>query len=265
MSLLGSRLSGHTIVVLGAAGNLGPIWVRSILEQHGSVVACGLGVGEDGGLAALAAGFPGALSFRDCDITDSTPGAFDSVTEGMEPGSISGVVLNAGTDSVPGTGKLALTDYSVEEWRQLFDVNVFGVVNFLNAMVPHLANPSSVVTVGSMYGVVSPKPALYSHFNDGKGSMKNPAYGASKAALLAITKQYGTYLAPQGIRVNMLTLGGVAAGQDPTFVSHFTDHSPQGRMVPREELTGSLVYLLSDDSLSMTGHNMIVDGGYTAW
>jgi NAD(P)-dependent dehydrogenase (short-subunit alcohol dehydrogenase family) len=166
---------------------------------------------------------------------------------------------------VPGTGKLALTDYTFEEWRQLFDVNVFGVVNFLNAMVPHLANPSSVVTVGSMYGVVSPNPALYSHFNDGRGSTKNPAYGASKAALLAIAKQYGTYLAPQGIRVNVLTLGGVAAGQDPTFVSHFTDHSPQGRMIPREELTGSLVYLLSDDSLSMTGHNMIVDGGYTAW
>jgi enoyl-[acyl-carrier-protein] reductase (NADH) len=62
-----------------------------------------------------------------------------------------------------------------------------------------------------------------------------------------------------------LTLGGVAAGQDSQFVAKFEGHVPQGRMVPREELPGSLVYLLSDDSLSMTGQNLIVDGGYTTW
>jgi enoyl-[acyl-carrier-protein] reductase (NADH) len=63
----------------------------------------------------------------------------------------------------------------------------------------------------------------------------------------------------------MLTLGGVAAGQDEEFVSKFTQHVPQARMVPREELPGALTFLLSDDSLSMTGHNLIVDGGYTTW
>ena len=116
-----------------------------------------------------------------------------------------------------------------------------------------------------MYGVVSPKPALYAHFNEGAGSMKNPAYSASKAALLAVTKQYATYLAPEGIRVNMLTLGGVAAGQDAQFVTKFVQHVPQGRMVPREELAGALVFLLSESALSMTGQNLIVDGGYTSW
>jgi NAD(P)-dependent dehydrogenase (short-subunit alcohol dehydrogenase family) len=63
----------------------------------------------------------------------------------------------------------------------------------------------------------------------------------------------------------MLTLGGVAAGQDPEFVSKFVDHVPQGRMVERDELPGALIFLISDDSSAMTGHNLVVDGGYTTW
>jgi enoyl-[acyl-carrier-protein] reductase (NADH) len=63
----------------------------------------------------------------------------------------------------------------------------------------------------------------------------------------------------------MLTLGGVEAGQDPEFVRKFERHAPQERMVPRQELPGAMVFLLSDDSLSMTGQNVMVDGGYTTW
>ena len=262
---LASRLAGKTVVVVGAGGNLGPVWVRSLLDEGASVVACGLGATDDPGLAALAKDHGSNIEIVDLDIAAPSGVDATAVLGSRAPGSVSGLVLNAGIDSVPGTGKLALSDYSVADWQSVFDVNVFGVVSALNAVVPYLASPSSVVTLGSMYGLVSPKPSLYSHFNGGKGSMKNPAYGASKAALLEITKQYATYLAPQGVRVNMLTLGGVEAGQDPEFVSKFVAHVPQGRMVPRQELPGALTFLLSDDSLSMTGHNLVVDGGYTAW
>lgn len=262
---MASRLQGKTVVVVGAGGNLGPVWVESLLGEGAHVIACGLGATEDPALVTLGAASGGGLRVIDLDI--ARPGEVDgsAIVGDRGPGSISAVVLNAGVDSVPGTGKISLSDYSMSDWQSVFDVNVFGVVSALNALVPYLASPSSVVTLGSMYGIVSPKPELYSHFNGGKGSMKNPAYGASKAALLEVTKQYATYLAPQGVRVNMLTLGGVDAGQDPQFVSKFVTHVPQGRMVPREELPGALTFLLSDDSLSMTGHNLVVDGGYTAW
>lgn len=262
---LASRLQGRVVVVVGAGGNLGPVWVESLLGEGASVIACGLGATEDDNLAALGARSSDALRVIDVNIAE--PGGFDAAAlfGGLGPQTISGVVLNAGIDSVPGTGKIALSDYSFDDWQEIFQVNVFGVVSALNSLLPYLANPSSVVTLGSMYGLVSPKPALYSHFNDGAGSIKNPAYGASKAALLAVSKQYATYLAPRGVRVNMLTLGGVAAGQDEEFVSAFTQHVPQARMVPRSELPGALAFLLSDDSLSMTGHNLIVDGGYTTW
>lgn len=250
---------------MGAAGNLGPVWIESLLGEGAHVIACGLGATEDPALVTFGASSDDALRVIDLDIArpDGVDGS--AIVGDRGPQSISGVVLNAGIDSVPGSGKVALGDYTFDDWQSVFQVNVFGVVTVLNSLLPYLANPSSVVTLGSMYGVVSPKPAMYSHFNDGAGSMKNPAYGASKAALLAVTKQYATYLAPQGIRVNMLTLGGVAAGQDEEFVSRFTQHVPQARMVPREELPGALTFLLSDASLSMTGHNLIVDGGYTTW
>jgi len=262
---LGSRLDGKTVVVVGAAGNLGPLWVQTLLDEGAGVIACGLGSTTDPALKSLASHAGNSVSVVDVDISQPDLPGLDDVVALLAPGSLHGVVLNAGIDSVPGTGKNALTDYTPEDWQNMFAVNVFGLVGVLNSLLAYLANPSSVVTVGSIYGLVSPKPSMYSHFHDGAGSMKHPAYGASKAALLAVTKQYGTYLAPHGIRVNMLTLGGVAAGQDSSFVNKFEGHVPQERMVPREELPGSLIYLLSDDSLSMTGHNLIVDGGYTAW
>lgn len=262
MSRLANRLAGHTVVVVGAAGNLGPTWVSAALDEGARVIACGLGSTSDQKLVEMAST---ELTLLDLDITKPGSATFAPLIDSLGGGTVDGVVINAGIDSVPGTGKFSLEDYSAEDWHSVFLVNVFGVIASLNALIPHLANPSSIVTLGSMYGVVSPKPEMYSHFNGGAGSMKNPAYGASKAALLAATRQYGTYLAPRGVRVNMLTLGGVAAGQDDDFVRKFESHVPQGRMVPREELPGALVFLLSSDSTSMTGHNLVVDGGYTAW
>jgi NAD(P)-dependent dehydrogenase (short-subunit alcohol dehydrogenase family) len=262
---LGSRLDGKTVVVVGAAGNLGPVWLKALLDEGAHVVGCGLGTTTDSALVAMASTAAERLGLVELDIAQPDLPGFNGLVGSLTKGSVHGIVLNAGIDSIPGTGKTTLADYSFDDWQSMFAVNLFGVVGALNSLLPYLANPSSVVTLGSMYGVVSPKAEMYSHFNDGTGSMKNPAYGASKAALLAVTQQYGTYLAPKGIRVNMLTLGGVAAGQDSQFVAKFEGHVPQGRMVPRTELPGSLVYLISDDSLSMTGHNLIVDGGYTTW
>jgi NAD(P)-dependent dehydrogenase (short-subunit alcohol dehydrogenase family) len=151
------------------------------------------------------------------------------------------------------------------EWERVFRVNVFGVVAILNTLLPALANPSSVALLGSLYGIVSPKPALYSHFNGGAGSLKHPAYGASKAALVALGRQYATHLAPEGVRVNTLTLGGVEAGQDSEFMAKFGQHTPTGQMLSVEDVLGPLVFLMSDDSVAMTGHNLVVDGGFTAW
>jgi NAD(P)-dependent dehydrogenase (short-subunit alcohol dehydrogenase family) len=116
-----------------------------------------------------------------------------------------------------------------------------------------------------MYALVSPTSSLYDHFNDGRGSIKNPAYGASKAALIAVCNQYATQFGADGIRFNMLTLGGIEGNQDLEFKTKFNSKVPLARMGTKDEIGPALIFLLSQDSSYMTGHNLILDGGFTKW
>jgi NAD(P)-dependent dehydrogenase (short-subunit alcohol dehydrogenase family) len=106
---------------------------------------------------------------------------------------------------------------------------------------------------------------LYSHFNDGKGATKNPAYAASKAALASAVRQYGTNLASRGLRVNMLSPGGVLGAQDEHFLTKFRSKTPSGKMINPAILGDHLVYLLSYMSTSLVGQNLIIDDGYSVW
>lgn len=261
------RLLGKTFMVVGAAGNLGPSWVQTLLDEGATVLALGLGVHSDPALGALSEKHPTALRSAELDVTQDIDllALYQDLGRDEPGGKIDGVVFNSGIDSLPGTGRRSLEEYDRSEWDRLFQVNVIGVMTTFNGLLPMLGDPSSVVMLGSLYGLVSPKPELYSHFNDGAGSIKHPAYGASKAALVAAARQYGTHLAGRGIRVNTLTLGGVAAGQDADFVEKFENHVPQAKMLTMEDIAGAMVFLLSDDSRGMTGQNVIVDGGFTAW
>lgn len=264
--MLSERLHGKTVLVVGADGNLGPIWVRALLAEGATVWGLGLRATDDPALLSLME--PGdTLVLGDIDLSKSVSVRDLEASLGVKitKAALDGVVMNAGIDSVPGQGKTDLVDYDRGEWSRVFDVNVFGIVDVLNSVVGALSASSSVVMLGSLYGMVAPNPHLMSHLDDGKGQVKHPAYGASKAALMAVARQYGTSLASQGIRVNTLTLGGVLAGQDAEFVEKYSALVPQGRMLERDELKGAMVFLLSDDSRAMTGQNVVIDGGFTAW
>ena len=252
---------------MGAAGNLGPSWAEGILNEGATVFALGPDVLEDRQLEQLAARFGGKLLLGHGDVTtplysDDLASTFGRDGEAL---TIDGVVYNAGIDSPAGASPQDAINFDAPVWDQIFRVNVFGFANIVTAVTPLLARSSSIVAIGSMYGIVSPRMDLYSHYFDGAGSLKHPAYGASKAALLATVRQFGTHLAARGSRVNALTLGGVAGNQDAEFVAKFSAQNPQERMVPIIEALGAMTYLLSDDSLSMTAQNLILDGGYTAW
>lgn len=249
-------------VVVGAAGNLGPTWCRGLLEKGASVYGIGLNCAEDSKIRGLLSDYPDKFRIFETDITKQLS---EQLVEILILNPIDGVVMNSGIDSVPGSGKSDIIDYSIDEWVRVLTINVAGVANCLNQLIPFLKNKSSVVLIGSVYGIVSPNPNLYSHYMEGKGSVKNPAYGASKAALIAMCKQYSTHLADKGIRFNLLTPGGVAGNQDEEFVNKFNNQVPLSRMGEREELVPSLLFFLSDDSSYITGHNLIADGGYSNW
>ena len=126
----------------------------------------------------------------------------------------------------------------------------------------------SIVNVGSIYGMVSPVQDIYAYKEEQTGVpfIKPVAYSAAKSGLYNLTRYCATYWGRAGIRVNTLTPSGVRRDtQDATFQANYTARMPIGRMAEANEFNGALVFLASDASTYMTGSNVVVDGGWTAW
>jgi len=166
-----------------------------------------------------------------------------------------------GTSSLKGWG-VEFKKQNAETWRLALEVNL--TVPFIltqmcsNALVQ--SRNGSVINIGSIYGLLGPDMQIY------KGTtIGNPAaYAASKGGLLQLTRWLSTVLAPE-VRVNSITLGGVSRGQQEPFYSKYIEKTPLKRMACEEDIKGAAVYLASDLSSFVTGHNLIVDGGWTVW
>ncbi len=151
----------------------------------------------------------------------------------------------------------------IEDWDQVLRVNLTGPFLCTKAAIPLLraGGRGSIVNIGSIYGVVSPDPRVY----EGGTIQTPPVYMASKGGVIALTRYTAIYHAKDGIRCNSLTPGGVEAGQDQAFIAKYSARAPLGRMARADEMAGALLYLASDASSYTTGHNLVVDGGWTAW
>lgn len=151
---------------------------------------------------------------------------------------------------------------SAETWRKALEVNL--TVPFILTQICSEAlaqsKHGSVINIGSIYGLVGPDMRIYNGT-----SMGNPAaYAASKGGLLQMTRWLATVLAPD-IRVNSITPGGVLRGQPEPFYANYVQKTPLRRMACEEDFKGAAVYLASDLSSYVTGHNLVVDGGWTTW
>lgn len=181
------------------------------------------------------------------------------------------LINNAGIDSppdAPGEENGPFETYPERSWNQVMDVNVKGVFLcsqvFGGAMAE--AGRGSIVNICSIYGVVSPDQRLYEYRRGAGASFFKPvAYAASKSALLNLTRYLGTYWAARQVRVNTITFGGVFNNQDERFLSAYTSRVPAGRMAREDEYNGAIVFLVSDAAAYMTGANLVIDGGWTAW
>jgi NAD(P)-dependent dehydrogenase (short-subunit alcohol dehydrogenase family) len=150
---------------------------------------------------------------------------------------------------------------TVEEFRRCIDANLTGAYVCIRAAATIMMRQGfgNIVNIGSMYGVVSANPNLY-----GDSGLNSPdSYAASKGGLIHLTRYLAVNLAKYNIRVNALSPGGVFNGQPQEFLATYTEKCPMGRMADREELVGPLAFLLSEASSYVTGHNLIVDGGFT--
>ena len=124
----------------------------------------------------------------------------------------------------------------------------------------------SIIQTASIYAVVGPDQRIYEgSLYEGRPINTPPVYSASKAGVVGLTKYLATYWGGKGVRVNTLTPGGVASGQNETFVGRYSARVPLGRMADSKEIATALVFLASDASSYITGQNLIVDGGLSAW
>jgi NAD(P)-dependent dehydrogenase (short-subunit alcohol dehydrogenase family) len=241
-----AELAGAVAVVTGASGKLGPVWIRA-LQEAGATVA-GIDLEAADGVEAA-------------DVTDraALEEALRRIVERHGPPSV--LVNNAGVDQPPAPDSAG--EETAEAFTHTLEVNLAGVFNattvFGGAMVE--AGGGSIVNIGSLYASVAPEPRFYDHL---PGFAKPAAYGASKAGVVQLTRYFARRWGPHGVRVNALSPGGVRAGQDADFLSKYCARVPLGRMAEPEDLGGPLVFLASDESRYVTGHELRVDGGFTA-
>ena len=266
----GFRLDNQIAVVTGACGTLGPIWVEALLGAGARVAALELpGAPVSSVFRALADAQGGRVQRFDCDITSrqSIEGAAGAVADRMGPPTV--LVNNAGVDQPPDSGgnRSRISELPLEQFRKMIEVNLLGTFQVTQVFGAQMAarGGGSIINIGSLYASVSPDQRFYDHLPGDLPFLKSPAYGASKAAVVNMTKYFSTLWGRQGVRVNTLSPGGVLGGQDDQFTSKYGARVPLGRMAKAEDLKGPLVFLASSASSYVTGHELRVDGGFTAW
>ena len=254
-------LSGRVAVVTGGTGQLGAVYAAGLAERGMRVASLDIAPGET----------PGGVRAYDCDVTDR--GAIEQVLLEIEAewGTPHLLVNNAGLDSPPDAPAEEVgpfETYPEASFDAVLDVNVKGAFLCCQVVGGAMARAGrgSIVNVSSIYGLLSPVQDLYAFRRErGETFVKPVAYSVSKSAVLNLTRYLATYWASAGVRVNTLTLAGVSNDQPREFVEAYAARVPMGRMLEAGEALGAVVFLASDASSYVTGSNVVVDGGWSAW
>ena len=254
-------LDGRVAVVTGGLGQLGSVYTSGLVERGVRVAVFDVAAGE----------VPeGARAFR-VDVTDRA--AIEAALREVEAewGVPHLLVNNAALDSPPDAPAQEVGPfeaYPEESFDAVLEVNVKGAFLCCQAVGGAMAREGrgSIVNVSSIYGLLSPVQDLYEFRRTGGETFVKPvAYSVSKSAVLNLTRYLATYWAKAGVRVNTLTLAGVWNDQPQEFVDAYTARVPLGRMLDAREALGAVVFLASNASSYVTGANVVVDGGWSAW
>jgi NAD(P)-dependent dehydrogenase (short-subunit alcohol dehydrogenase family) len=236
-----NNFTGRKFVVTGAGRGIGAGISRRLIGQGATVI--GVYNTAAGEASEAEHEFPGALTMVQADLAD--PASTNALVRRLQDeGELHGLVNNAGTIDFQ-----KWDDFSIDEWRRVFAVNVDAPVFLVHALRKVFTRDASIVNIASTDGMT--------------GSFGSAAYSASKAALLNVTKSLANLLGPDGIRVNAIAPGWIdtAMSTDASYAAG--EMTPLGRNGTPDEIAAVAEFLLGDDARFVTGASLIVDGGYT--
>jgi NAD(P)-dependent dehydrogenase (short-subunit alcohol dehydrogenase family) len=265
------NLKGKNAIVTGAAGILGKEFCCGLAEFGANI-------------AIVDVNFDAAKEFSDYLIKEYSTKAYPISCDVSDPISVKKMV--AEVEQVFGKIHIlhnnaaaksndlkkyfeSLLEYDLDEWKKMMAVNIDGMFLVAQSVSKHMINnqvEGTIIQTSSIYGLIGPDERIYEGSDYLGGPINTPAvYSTSKAAVIGLTRHLATTLAKYKIRVNTIVPGGIESGQNDNFKFNYSKRIPLNRMAKRHEMVGALIYLASDASSYMTGQNLIVDGGLTAW
>ena len=266
-------LENKVAVVTGATGLLGKQHCVALATAGANVIVADL---DNSSCASLADDLTKETSHRALGVAVDIrrPGSLhqlrDTVlrTFGHIDILVNNAAMNDMFESPSAAAELSkFENYPLDLWQKSLDVNVTGT--FLSSQVLGTVmarqGKGSIINIASTYGIVGPDQSIYKKPDGTQSFYKSAAYPATKGAVLSFTRFLAAYWGTSGVRVNALSPGGVENSQDETFVRNYSARTPLGRMAQPMDYQGAIVFLASDASGYMTGANLVVDGGWTAW
>ncbi|GAB4540100.1 MAG: SDR family oxidoreductase [Anaerolineales bacterium] len=268
------NLKDRAAVVTGGVGLLGKEFCRALAEAGAAVAVVDLNGAAAKQVADELAqsGYQAMGVATDITKPESVNAMVKAVVENF--GRLDILVNSAALDpkfdpdaASKGIAPGAFEDYPLADWNAALNVNLTGMFLVTQACVKQMnaqGKKGSVINICSTYGLNGPDQRIY--IKDGaRVAFKPVYYTTTKAGVLGFTKYLAAYFAGTEIRVNALTPGGVFNNHEEYFVKNYSAKTILGRMAKKDEMNGALLFLASDASSYMTGNNVIVDGGWTAW
>jgi len=280
-------LSKQTAIITGGAGLLGKVYSAALLECGTKIIILDKKINRKKLESDLRHEFSITqkkiqnITLIECDITkpQQVKKSFFTLKEKLTDLKIlinnASLVKQVGKDTLVSAYKPFLK-MDKKDWEEYFDVDLSGTMLVTQNAIPFMQKNGggSIINISSTYGILSPDQRLYKFFN-AKLSQKEKkmgikiekpiGYSISKSGILNLTRFLATKFAQDNIRVNTLTLGGVYDNNPIEFVKLYEERTPIGRMANKKEYAGPLLFLASNMSSYMTGSNLIVDGGWSAW
>jgi len=268
------NLKDRAAIVTGGVGLLGKEFCRALAEAGAAVAVVDINAKAAAQVAdeLVQSGYKAIGIAADITNPESVNAMVKTVVEHF--GRLDILVNSAALDpkfdptaAEKGIAPGAFEDYPLSDWNAALNVNLTGMFLVTQACVKQMnkqGKKGSIINICSTYGLNGPDQRIY--IKDGKRVAFKPVYyTTTKAGVMGFTKYLAAYYAGTEIRVNALTPGGVFNNHEDYFVENYSAKTILGRMAKKDEMSGALLFLASDASSYMTGNNVIVDGGWTAW